>query len=318
MPNTRVWVRDSSDEWVLGEQLSAAVDGGNCVVRLPFGAELTLDSPPPLANDCGHDADADLAMLAHVEEPSLLHALSERFKRDEIYTWCGSVLVAINPWKPLPHLYTDRILAEYMTKDSQRSSGPEQAPHAYAIAKNALAELQREAEPQTARVGSTGDGKADERSDGGEGVTKTFSTRADEKEDDSVVVSGLLAKRSSSRLSGERTTRAHDKLYVSILISGEVRHARQFVADALRDFMMLGPFRVDKLPDLYRSFYIQSTKCLQRRSTYRADMFCVRSRARGKRRRQRRCFTTSARALFQNDENRYMGHSQRLPMHVPL
>lgn len=43
----------------------------------------------------------DLTRLSYLNEPSILHHLEQRFQQGEIYTAAGSVLVAINPFKPV-------------------------------------------------------------------------------------------------------------------------------------------------------------------------------------------------------------------------
>ena len=51
-------------------------------------------------------ADNDLITLPHLHEPAILHAVGERFKHGNIYTWTGPVIIAVNPFQRLP-LYTD-------------------------------------------------------------------------------------------------------------------------------------------------------------------------------------------------------------------
>ena len=48
-----------------------------------------------------------------LSEGPLLHNLRKRFLDDKIYTYVGSILVAINPFKRLP-LYTLDVLNEYV------------------------------------------------------------------------------------------------------------------------------------------------------------------------------------------------------------
>ena len=60
----------------------------------------------PLSDaDIADGADNDMIALQHLHEPSILHAVSERYFRGEIYTWTGPVLIAVNPFQRLP-LYT--------------------------------------------------------------------------------------------------------------------------------------------------------------------------------------------------------------------
>ena len=75
-------------------------------------------------NNEGEEAHDDLATLAHLDEPNILRALSMRFEEDRIYTSVGPILVAVNPWKRLPHLYLDSALAEHMRNDGDAQPQP--------------------------------------------------------------------------------------------------------------------------------------------------------------------------------------------------
>ncbi|NXJ70191.1 MYO16 protein, partial [Rostratula benghalensis] len=44
----------------------------------------------------------DLASLSELDEASLLAGLRERFLRQQVYTDIGDILVAMNPFQPLP------------------------------------------------------------------------------------------------------------------------------------------------------------------------------------------------------------------------
>ena len=72
-----------------------------------------------------------ILMLPAVNEPMILHALRQRFLNDEIYTSVGSILVSVNPFKPLP-LYTPSVVHKYSHRGST-----ELPPHVYALADNA-------------------------------------------------------------------------------------------------------------------------------------------------------------------------------------
>ncbi|NXA06439.1 MYOJ protein, partial [Sapayoa aenigma] len=52
----------------------------------------------------------DLAALAELDEPALLTGLRERFLRQHIYTDIGDILIAMNPFQPLP-LYGREVSA---------------------------------------------------------------------------------------------------------------------------------------------------------------------------------------------------------------
>ena len=138
----RVWVpirQSSEEEWASGvvvgvsrgadEQVTLSVS----LVDEPEDAILVPAMQCFLQNEVS-DPD-DLTRSDYLHEPGILHTLRTRFERDTIYTLSGQVLIALNPNKPLSHLYTPRMIAEYKT--GGLDSLHELAPHCYAIAENA-------------------------------------------------------------------------------------------------------------------------------------------------------------------------------------
>jgi myosin heavy subunit len=73
----------------------------------------------------------NMVMLNDLNNASLLHNLRIRFKRNEIYTNVGAILVAVNPFAMLP-IYTPEWLDKYKTNGSRG-----QPPHVYGIADDA-------------------------------------------------------------------------------------------------------------------------------------------------------------------------------------
>ena len=124
----------------------------------------------------------DLVMLPAVNEPMILHALRQvsrrrrhhhlhhlhhcrhhlhrplrqRFLNDEIYTAVGSILVSVNPFKPLP-LYTPSVVHKYSHRGST-----ELPPHVYALADNAYRGILFDGKDQSLIVsGESGAGKTE-------------------------------------------------------------------------------------------------------------------------------------------------------------
>ena len=60
-----------------------------------------------------------------------------RFEDDKIYTSCGPILIAVNPWKRLPHLYSTNALANHMLDVGAAN------PHPFAVANMAWCGVQR-------------------------------------------------------------------------------------------------------------------------------------------------------------------------------
>lgn len=84
---------------------------------------------------------ADLVQLVHLHEPAILQALCERFWTSTIYTWCGPILLALNPFERLP-LYSNSILESYQRASAESSIAEDEIgrqPHVYAVAADAYA-----------------------------------------------------------------------------------------------------------------------------------------------------------------------------------
>ena len=95
-------------------------------------------------------------MLTNLNEANLLENLRLRFGTDRIYTYTGSILMAMNPYKQLP-LYGDAMIQQYRGKP--RGSNP---PHVYAMADRVHRALTAERLNQSIIVsGESGAGKTE-------------------------------------------------------------------------------------------------------------------------------------------------------------
>ena len=70
-----------------------------------------------------------MTTLSFLHEPGVLWNIKQRFVFDDIYTYTGSILIAVNPFTPLPHLYGKDMMDQYKGVDLGQLS-----PHVYAIA----------------------------------------------------------------------------------------------------------------------------------------------------------------------------------------
>ncbi|XP_013405480.1 uncharacterized protein LOC106170231 [Lingula anatina] len=99
----------------------------------------------------------DLSTLEEVTEDTILECLHSRYThRDQIYTYIGDVLVAVNPFKDL------KI---YGKKDHEEFSGgqpPSTRPHVFGVGQHAYRQLIGRARPQCVFVsGESGSGKTE-------------------------------------------------------------------------------------------------------------------------------------------------------------
>lgn len=102
----------------------------------------------------------DLTSLPHLDEPQLLDVIATRFREGMIYTACGPLLLAVNPWRVLP-LYTLEHHAKYKELACGNTNCLDAPPHVFGVAAAAFLSLRREGSDQTIVVsGESGAGKS--------------------------------------------------------------------------------------------------------------------------------------------------------------
>jgi myosin heavy subunit len=107
-PGVRVWVPDAVEGWISAEVLSTAGDK----VTVAIGKT----KRDVAASDCNlvdKGTEEDMVKLNYLHEPGVLHNLEQRYSLDDIYTYTGSILIAVNPFQRLPHLYDHHMMDQY-------------------------------------------------------------------------------------------------------------------------------------------------------------------------------------------------------------
>ena len=88
-----------------------------------------------------------MTRLSYLHEPAVLWNLNTRYAVDDIYTYTGTILIAINPFAALPHLYGAHMMDQYRGVDLG-----DIAPHVYAIADAAYRQMRKEMRGQSILV----------------------------------------------------------------------------------------------------------------------------------------------------------------------
>jgi myosin-5 len=91
----------------------------------------------------------DMTRLPYLHEPGVLGNLRDRYMFDDIYTYTGSILIAVNPFANLAHLYGSHMMDQYRVADFGELS-----PHVYAIADSAFQAMRKENKGQSILVGT--------------------------------------------------------------------------------------------------------------------------------------------------------------------
>ncbi|MEE6490438.1 hypothetical protein FKM82_015875 [Ascaphus truei] len=98
----------------------------------------------------------DMVLLEPLNEDSFINNLKMRFDHSEIYTYIGSVVISINPYRSLP-IYTPEKVEDYRNRNFYELS-----PHIYALSDEAYRSLRDQDKDQCILItGESGAGKTD-------------------------------------------------------------------------------------------------------------------------------------------------------------
>ncbi|XP_066367681.1 myosin-6-like isoform X1 [Miscanthus floridulus] len=124
-----VWVEDPDEAWMDG--LVEQINGDELVVNCTSGKKVTanVSSAYPKDTESPRGGVEDMTRLAYLHEPGVLQNLKSRFMLNEIYTYTGNILIAVNPFQRLPHLYNNDMMGIY-----KGAEFGELSPHPFAIA----------------------------------------------------------------------------------------------------------------------------------------------------------------------------------------
>lgn len=151
------WVEDAEVAWIDGEVVE--VNGEEIKINCTSGKTVVANASniypkDPEAPSCGVE---DMTRLAYLHEPGVLQNLRSRYDINEIYTYTGNILIAVNPFRRLPHLYNNQVMEQY-----KGAAFGELSPHPFAIADSAYRLMINEGISQSILVsGESGAGKTE-------------------------------------------------------------------------------------------------------------------------------------------------------------
>ncbi|XP_012569386.1 myosin-6-like isoform X1 [Cicer arietinum] len=154
---SHVWVEDSDEAWIDGEVLE--VNGDKIEVLCTSGKTVVVKASTIYHKDTEVPPSGvdDMTKLAYLHEPGVLNNLRSRYDINEIYTYTGNILIAVNPFVKLPHLYDSHMMAQY-----KGAAFGELSPHPFAVADAAYRLMINEGISQSILVsGESGAGKTE-------------------------------------------------------------------------------------------------------------------------------------------------------------
>ncbi|XP_078175119.1 myosin-6-like isoform X2 [Carex rostrata] len=157
MIGSQVWVEDPVEAWIDGEVVE--INGDDITINTSSGKTVTEKSSNIYAKDpeaptCGVE---DMTRLPYLHEPGVLQNLRSRYQTNQIYTYTGNILIAVNPFRRMPHLYENHMMQQY-----KGAGFGDLSPHPFAVADAAYRLMIRDEKSQAILVsGESGAGKTE-------------------------------------------------------------------------------------------------------------------------------------------------------------
>ncbi|KAL1554938.1 myosin-17-like [Salvia divinorum] len=154
---SHVWVEDTALAWVDGQV--SRIDGQDVHVKTTNGKRVVANISKVFPKDTEAPPGGvdDMTKLSYLHEPGVLQNLATRYELNEIYTYTGNILIAINPFQRLPHLYDTHMMEQY-----KGATLGELSPHVFAIADVAYRAMINEGKSNSILVsGESGAGKTE-------------------------------------------------------------------------------------------------------------------------------------------------------------
>ncbi|XP_054801959.1 myosin-11 isoform X2 [Prosopis cineraria] len=154
---SHVWVEDPDVSWIDG--VVSKITGKDAEIETPDGKKVVAKLSKIYPKDMEAPAGGvdDMTKLSYLHEPGVLQNLKARYELNEIYTYTGNILIAINPFQRLPHIYDAHMMQQY-----KGAPFGELSPHVFAVADVAFRAMVNEGKSNSILVsGESGAGKTE-------------------------------------------------------------------------------------------------------------------------------------------------------------
>ncbi|GLU22442.1 hypothetical protein SLE2022_385170 [Rubroshorea leprosula] len=154
---SHVWVEDPEVAWIDGEVFR--ISGNEVHVKTTNGKTVVANMSKTFPKDTEAPPGGvdDMTKLSYLHEPGVLQNLATRYELNEIYTYTGNILIAVNPFQRLPHLYDSHMMEQY-----KGAAFGELSPHVFAVADAAYRAMMDEGKSNSILVsGESGAGKTE-------------------------------------------------------------------------------------------------------------------------------------------------------------
>ncbi|KAJ7973513.1 Myosin [Quillaja saponaria] len=154
---SHVWIEDPGLAWVDGHV--SKINGQEAEIQTTDGKTVVANLSKIYPKDMEAPAGGvdDMTKLSYLHEPGVLQNLKTRYELNEIYTYTGNILIAINPFQRLPHIYDAQMMDQY-----KGAPFGELSPHVFAVADVAYRAMINEGKSNSILVsGESGAGKTE-------------------------------------------------------------------------------------------------------------------------------------------------------------
>lgn len=154
---SHIWVEDPSLAWIDGQVTK--INGQEAEIQITDGRKIVAKLSKLYPKDMEAPAGGvdDMTKLSYLHEPGVLQNLKIRYELNEIYTYTGNILIAINPFQRLPHLYDGHMMEQY-----KGAPFGELSPHVFAVADVSYRAMINEGKSNSILVsGESGAGKTE-------------------------------------------------------------------------------------------------------------------------------------------------------------